>query len=427
MEMTKAVRTPSVSDSAMKIAIFVQEEPYPAAGGSALRDWQNILVCSRLAPVLVICTAPSRRRTVRFNDQITIKYYGSAHAWLLSDSMVSRFGTTLRRAYNWLSKPIGERLLCRTVRRDVSSFRPTHVIFEEYKCAALVPSLRGLPARVVYDAHNVEATLQRSLSAGRWHEVKTSGRVRRLTVRSERRVVGVADQIWVCSKLEGAAAAQWFGPDLDIRVIPNTIEPLQYGETYNKNLWRSFDGTLNLVFCGNFSYPPNQQAADLLIQEIFPKIADDLPEARLILIGRGPTARMEKAARRDPRIKITGFVTNPASYLSQGHICLVPLLIGGGTRLKILEAFASGCAVISTRKGCEGLAVAEAKHVLFAETPDEFAAMTKRLWRDSSLRMQMICESHDLVASHYSPAAARCQIEQALRDLVPDRKALHAD
>jgi glycosyltransferase involved in cell wall biosynthesis len=240
-------------------------------------------------------------------------------------------------------------------------------------------------------------------------------------------VVGVADQIWVCSNLEGAAGAECFGPDLDIRVIPNTIDPQQYAEAYDRNLRRSSDGTLNLVFCGNFSYPPNQQAADLLIQGIFPKIADSLPEARLILIGRGPTTRMEKAARRDLRIKVTGFVSNPASYLSQAQICLVPLLIGGGTRLKILEAFASGCAVISTRKGCEGLAVTEGKHVLLAETPDEFVAMTNRLWRDPSLRKQMICESHDLVVSHYSPAAARCQIEQAIRDLVPDQKALQAD
>lgn len=414
-------------DSALKIAIFVQEEPYPAAGGSAMRDWQNILACSRLAPVLVICTAPSKRRTVRFDDRITIKYYGSAQSWLLSDSLVSRFGTTLRRAYNWLSRPIGERLLCRAIRRDVSAFRPTHAVFEEYKCAALAPSLRGLPVKVVYDAHNVEATLQRSVGAGRWHEAKTSGRVRRLTIRSERQVVGVANQIWVCSKLEGAAATEWFGPDLDIRVIPNTIEPLQYTEAYNRNLRRGSDGTLTLVFCGSFSYPPNQQAADLLIQEIFPKIADDLPDARLMLIGRGPTARMEKAARRDPRIKVTGFVANPASYLSQGDICLVPLLIGGGTRLKILEAFASGCAVISTRKGCEGLALTEGKHVLIAETPEEFVAMAKRLWRDSSLRKQMIRDSYELVVSQYSLAAARCQIEHAIRDLVPDLKALQAD
>jgi glycosyltransferase involved in cell wall biosynthesis len=411
----------------MRIVIFVQEEPHPLASGSALRNRQNILACSHLAPVLVVCMAPGRRRTVRFNNRITIKYYGSAHAWLLSDALVSRCWTTLRRAYNWLSRPIGERLLCRAVRHDVSSFRPTLAIFEEYKCAALVPSLRGLPVEIVYDAHNVETVLQGSLGASPTRGLKTSSRVRRATVRRERQLVDVADQVWVCSELEGGYAAECFGSDLDIRIIPNTIDPSRYDDAYESNLRCRTEGTANLVFCGNYLYPPNQQAAEHLIRDIFPKIADDSPDARLTLLGRAPTASMGKAARHDPRIKITGFVTEPAEMLGGGQISLIPLLVGGGTRLKVLEAFASGCAVISTRKGCEGLAVTEGKHVLFAETPEEFVAMTKLLLRDPGLRKRMIRESHDLVAAQYSFAAARRRIEQAIRDLAPDRRSIRAD
>jgi glycosyltransferase involved in cell wall biosynthesis len=147
-------------------------------------------------------------------------------------------------------------------------------------------------------------------------------------------------------------------------------------------------------------------------------IADVLPEARLTLVGRDPSARMMAAARDDSRITITGSVADPAEYLNRSQICIVPLRRGGGTRLKILEAFASGCPVISTRKGAEGLSVIDGKHLLFAETAEDFVAAAKRLRQDAALRREIVSQANGLVLSQYSTESGRQHLENAIFKLV---------
>ena len=90
-------------------------------------------------------------------------------------------------------------------------------------------------------------------------------------------------------------------------------------------------------------------------------------------------------------------------------------------RLKVLEAFASGCAVISTRKGAEGLTVTDGEHLLFAETLEEFASATARLWADAPLRQRMIRQARELVMVRYSNEASRCAVEEAIINVVQMR------
>jgi len=289
-------------------------------------------------------------------------------------------------------------------------------VFEEYKCAEFLPSIAGLPITTVYDAHNVEAALQKSFAGGRLGTPTIFSRAGR-TILRERKLASAVDQIWVCSELEKVHAAEQLRPTCDICVVPNTVEPSQYANAYTKNVRSATVDALNIIFCGSFCYPPNLEAADLLIKEIFPGIANVLPWARLTLVGRDPPASLLKAARHDPRISIAGSVPDPAVYLGRSQICIVPLLSGGGTRLKILEAFASGCPVISTRKGAEGLSVIEGKHLLFAETPQEFVAATERLWQDAALRRTIISQAHSLVVAEYSTESGRQRLENAIREL----------
>jgi glycosyltransferase involved in cell wall biosynthesis len=404
----------------LSAVFFVRDEPYPPLGGAAIRNWRNILACSQHGPVLVICTAPGTPRTVCLDDRITVKYYGSGRTWPLSDAAASRLGKRSRTAYSLLTRSISDKLLCRLIREDILSFQPTLAIFEEYKCAELLPSIAGLPITTVYDAHNVEAVLQRSLTGGRLWTTTWISRAGR-TILHERRLASTVDQIWVCSELEKVHAAEHLRPAGDIRVIPNTIEPSRYASAFAENSRSATNNALNLIFCGSFCYAPNREAADLLIREIFPNIANALPQARLTLVGREPEAGMTESARHDPRIIITGSVPDPVEYLSGSQICIVPLCRGGGTRLKILEAFASGCPVISTRKGAEGLPVIDGKHLLFAETTEEFVAATKQLWLDTALRKEIIDQAHRLVVAQYSTEAGQRHVDDAIRDLADVR------
>jgi glycosyltransferase involved in cell wall biosynthesis len=407
--------SPLVGPGLIRTVIFVLDEPYPPLGGAALRNWRNILACSQHGPVLVICAAPGEPRTIRLNDRVTIKYYGAGRTWPFPDALASRLGNTLRRAYSFLSGSIRERFLCRAIQRDILPFQPMLAIFEEYKCADFLPSIAGLPIATVYDAHNVEATLQRHF-AGRLGIPTRISRAGR-TIHRERRLASSVDQIWVCSELERDRAARHLRPIRDLRVVPNTIDPSRYAGAYAENSSAAANDLLHLIFCGSFDYFPNREAADLLIGQIFPRIAGVLPQARLTLVGRHPADGMIEAARRDPRISVTGSVRDPAEHLRHSQICIVPLLRGGGTRLKILEAFASGCPVISTRRGAEGLAVTDGKHLLFAETVEDFVEATKRLWHDTALRKVIIGQAHQLVLAQYSTETGRRDLDQAIHDL----------
>lgn len=406
-----------MQDLPLRIAFLVRDDPLEPVGGSALRNRQNILACSQFAQILAVCIAPGKRGTVRLGGRIPIKHHGSEHAWLLSDALTARFSAVFRRAYNWVSKPVGEKILARAVRRDLQSFAPHVVIFEEYKCAALASSVTGLSARTVYDAHNVEAMLRSELAGKR----RALGRISRSIVRRERQLAGMADQIWTCSETDKTHVVRCLSSSADVRVIPNVVDPARYESAGDESDCTDTRGMPALVFCASFNYRPNQEAVALLIQDIFPKIARALPEARLALVGRCPTAAMIEAARQDPRITVTGFVRDPADYLRGGRICLVPLINGGGTRLKILEAFASGCPVISTRKGAEGLSVTAGEHLLLAETPDEFVAATAQLTQDADLRDRIVRQARDLVIANYSPDVLRPQLEAAIHAILQDR------
>lgn len=102
------------------------------------------------------------------------------------------------------------------------------------------------------------------------------------------------------------------------------------------------------------SYAPNTIAAGLLIDHIYPVLKAMHPECRLLLVGRVPTAKMLKAADQDADIVVTGSVPDVRPYLAAASIMVVPLQQGGGTRLKILEAFASGCLLLALLKGLRG-------------------------------------------------------------------------
>lgn len=145
-------------------------------------------------------------------------------------------------------------------------------------------------------------------------------------------------------------------------------------------------GELKFVFLGGLDYPPNQQAIRNFHDYVWPSL-----QPRRIpwyIIGSGVPGGLE-FVHNDPHIK---FLHNPPDvrpYLDSNAIMVVPLLVGGGSRLKVLTALAMGCPVVSTSLGCEGLEVADGKHVLLADTPDAMLEQVVRLIEDPQLRLEL--------------------------------------
>ena len=129
----------------------------------------------------------------------------------------------------------------------------------------------------------------------------------------------------------------------------------------------------SMVFTGSMDWRPNQDGVKYFIEEIFPIIRRRLPAATFTIVGRKPPQWLISLAERVPGVTVTGTVDDVRPYIAHSMLYVVPLRVGGGSRLKILEAMAMAKVVLSTTVGAEGLAVEEGKHILLRDTPQDFA------------------------------------------------------
>lgn len=158
----------------------------------------------------------------------------------------------------------------------------------------------------------------------------------------------------------------------------------------------------DLVFLGSMDWLPNIDGALWFTAEILPLIRREFPECTLALAGRSPTPALRELAARDPRLTVTGTLPDVRPWLHGASVSIVPLRIGGGTRLKIYESMAAGVPVVSTAVGAEGLDVASGETIRLADTPDAFAAACCRLLSDQAERQRIARQAMRMVADRYS-------------------------
>ena len=147
-----------------------------------------------------------------------------------------------------------------------------------------------------------------------------------------------------------------------MRLVPNGVDCQAYGRL---PVGRRSDEPL-LLYVGTMSWEPNARAAIFLAEAVLPKVREQFPRCRLRIVGRDPTAGVSALAAL-PGVEVAGRVAEMAPHLAEASLLAVPLESGGGTRLKILEAFAAGLPVVSTPIGCEGIAARAGVHLLVAE------------------------------------------------------------
>lgn len=174
-----------------------------------------------------------------------------------------------------------------------------------------------------------------------------------------------------------------------------------------------------LVFTGSMDWMANIDGGEWLLTEILPKVWAKKPQARVALVGRNPAARLRELAARDGRVTVTGTVDDVRPWMWGATVSIVPLRIGGGTRLKIYEAMAAGVATVSTTVGAEGLPVNNGEHLRLADSPDEFARACVELLDNETERTALAAAARRLVESRYSWAAATRHFEDLLEAAPP--------
>lgn len=178
-----------------------------------------------------------------------------------------------------------------------------------------------------------------------------------------------------------------------------------------------------LVFTGSMDWLPNEEGMLFFIREILPRITPVIPDLSLTIVGRRPSPRLLQVCQSLPQITVTGRVEDVRPYLATGAVFIVPLRIGGGTRIKIFEAMASGIPVVSTHVGAEGLAVVHQQHLLLADTPDDFAQAVITLLQNPEIAQHIATTARVLVAEHHDWKIVTQQFAEICRVTAEQRKA----
>jgi polysaccharide biosynthesis protein PslH len=257
------------------------------------------------------------------------------------------------------------------------------------------PPGNSLP-RLVLDEHNVEFDVQRQM-AGRGHFVRRFHnsvnwpKLQREEVEAWRSFDGVT-----FTSAQDELRARAFVPSIRSAVIRNAVD-IRYFRCRPDD--PSPDGR-TVLFFGAMNYHPNVDGLLFFVREVWPRLAESHPKARLRIVGQHPTP--EILAWQGPRIEVTGAVDDLRPHLAGAAMIVAPLRVGGGTRFKILEAMAMAKPVVSTTIGAEGIDATSGRNILIADTPQDFATAVGRTLDDPELGRQLGREGRAFVQARYS-------------------------
>jgi glycosyltransferase involved in cell wall biosynthesis len=203
-----------------------------------------------------------------------------------------------------------------------------------------------------------------------------------------------------------AALLRAMSPTSRVYVVPNGVDAQFFSPLGNSR------DPETLLFFGTLDYGPNADGLIWFCREVFPRLRESHLSVRLEVVGLNPPPRVLDL-ERIPGVHITGFVPDIRPKLWSATMCVVPLQVGGGTRLKILEALAAGCPVISTSVGAEGLDLVDGEHLLIADDADGFARGAIALLGSEDLRNRLARAGRQVVAQRYDWQQIALRLEDA--------------
>jgi sugar transferase (PEP-CTERM/EpsH1 system associated) len=184
------------------------------------------------------------------------------------------------------------------------------------------------------------------------------------------------------------------------------------------------DAGPEVLFVGSMNYAPNVDAAEYFCHDILPRIAETIPDVHFSIVGANPPPSVTRLAV-EGRVHVTGFVPDVRPYYAAAAAVVVPLRVGGGIRMKILEGMALGVPVVSTSIGAEGLGLVPGRDLLIADTPDDFAASVVRLVRDRELRRRLAAQARRTAEQRFSWDAVGATLTGIYESLVPTTSPLY--
>jgi sugar transferase (PEP-CTERM/EpsH1 system associated) len=387
----------------MKILFLTPQVPYPPQKGTSLRNWglisglatrHEVAVLSFLAPGQSAEPAEPLRAICRIE---TVQSPARTIRGRLGGVLTTRQpDMALRLASGVYAQRLADRLA-----RE--SFDVVHV--EGIELAPYLDIIEAALPRplVVFDDHNCEYLLQQRVfltdlrAPARWPGAAYSFVQWRRLCRYEAQACQRADRVLAVSEAD-AAALRALVPGLDVTIVPNGIDTRSYRPETPSSKFQILEDTL--VFTGTMDFRPNVDAVLWFARKVLPRVRAELPEAHFLVVGQRPHRRLD-VLRGDSAVTLTGWVEDVRPYIAQALVYVAPLRMGGGTRLKLLEAMAMGKAVVATRLGAEGYPVTNGRELLLADTPTDFAAAVVALSRAQERRAELGRAARAFVEQRY--------------------------
>lgn len=391
----------------MRILVVCTRSPWPLIEGRALRTYNLVREAARSHDVC-LCTYVQSEAEAQGIDHLR-SFCAEVHAVPLymdnkvqaiaADVLTDVFSSAPIMALKYRTAAM-RHLLASVIPR----FHPEVVHLDMLHLGEIIPLLRGLPVVVV--EHNVETALLNRRVANESNLLRRQYLARQAAKleKYETRICRAANEIVAVSDVDAELIGR-MAPDTPVTVVPNGVD-VEYFAPGS----RPADAA-SMVYVGGLSWFPNFDAIDFFTKEVLDRITASEPCASLTVIGQVPSERMLEPWKNESRVRFTGLVDDIRPAVAHAGVYVVPLRIGGGTRLKILDAMAMGKAVVSTSVGCEGLQVRSGEDLLIADGAEEFAQAVLRVMKHPELARRLGAAGRACVERNYRWSAIAQRME----------------
>lgn len=369
----------------MKILWLSHLIPYPPKGGVFQRSYNLIKEMGKYHEITLVAfnqasslksSLPEVADPVGHSIEMLLKLVKSVEVLEIAEEKIPKgqYLTALKAllkgsAYNieWLKSSEAERVISKLIRENV--FDAVHV--DTISLAPYFSLFQHLP--VVLNHHNFESEMLRSRARTEQNFVKSlffRYEAFRL-LKSEIEFCRKSDLNLTCSDDDTESMKSVIGMD-NFLTVPNGVDLSYFYPNKEEKIKRN-----SIVIVGGMSWYPNREAVEYFIRDIWPAIKAEFPDMIVNIIGRNPTEEIVSFSQSEPNAFVHGFVDDVREYLWAAKFYLCPIKTGGGTKLKILDALATGSCIIAHPFSCKGISVTENIDVLFASSPEDYVEKIK--------------------------------------------------
>jgi polysaccharide biosynthesis protein PslH len=348
----------------MRLLYFAPHQLWPVTNGARLRDYYLARGLAARCPVTFLETRQPHEANdppappSGFERVVTVV---KDKSYRLSNIMRGLAGPVPLTVLNYYSPRISAEL-----ERVLREGQFDGVQVEGVHLSEYLPVIRRAPGRpaILSDWHNIESELMRRYgeNTSSMSRKVVASRTATLIENSEKRVIDTCDAHVVASRREREQLLARF-PEAKIHIVPNGVDVSAFPRVAPPG------SRTSLLFVGAMDYHANIDAVTWFVCEVWPELSRRLPGYEFVIVGRNPVKAVLDLA--GGRVRVTGTVDEVRQYYAEAFAVIVPLRVGGGTRLKILEAMAAGVPVVSTRLGAEGIEAEDGRDLLIADTPAE--------------------------------------------------------